>query len=703
MDSREEDRRAAQDRADARAAEEFFSRQNIEAVPKTKINKAPRWQNVVRDGVRVVELIDKSGEGEYEYHEREVLPGLIRRRVLYRDKPEGHKSYRSMSRSEYYHVTASGELKPLTERGVSISSKQLAKRSDELKASEVSLIEKGTDKVLAKYISITNKDFREVGFGKTIKDAELNVLIAKKMNRAVQTADGLPDMQKVDRAIITANVVKKAEVVKNVAKDAIAKAAKAVKPMTKKQRIKHKRAIAKAKKLAAQGRIRAKGGGAKRKYIERGKRFLRGVHSIENLAPSAYITSKGYVAHASVKTASDLRKKNIAIMEKYKTGSYRVAAQKAAAKAASDRQVARDAAKEAAKEVRRQARIEAAKEKAKIAKELRDKVDKRREKERARMRKIYDARKEERYQKRLKFAREHTAKTNKARRQKLLSDTRRDLRSSRTLLSEHMRSRTYARGDRKFLHQNVSHALKYPKMYHASTRASIKGVPHSDVARLPSKVSLTSLGRVESLMPIMGDMGFGTVPTLYTTDSVMTGVPHNLGDPQGIVFNVDTTQVDDAFMNRFPDAIKTAFKNASGKTAKLMLDMIEPYVPKDTGRMYSTAEDLSGKTMYDDSFHLVQGATIGYRTPYANLVYFDMNKRHGAEYNAFYGPGLRGEKETARWIEVAITENQGDMDKILQANADEVRKELVKIGRSLGYKKFARFSTSAGLVSFYHN
>ena len=64
--------------------------------------------------------------------------------------------------------------------------------------------------------------------------------------------------------------------------------------------------------------------------------------------------------------------------------------------------------------------------------------------------------------------------------------------------------------------------------------------------------------------------------------------------------------------------------------------------------------DIDGAEPYPSS--QMFGVSITYNTPYAEDVYFDPNKAHGAEYNRKHNTSEKGEKEQYRWIEAAFRE-----------------------------------------------
>lgn len=139
------------------------------------------------------------------------------------------------------------------------------------------------------------------------------------------------------------------------------------------------------------------------------------------------------------------------------------------------------------------------------------------------------------------------------------------------------------------------------------------------------------------------------------------------------LITIDGKEVTNRIINQFTPAIKKGIVSASNVVGRKILDIIEPYVPKDRGYMYQSAtvnaDQAAGDAMsaggmmsmadgaaFPESERL--GVSFSYNTPYAEMVYFDETKAHGAEYNAKHGVQEKGEKETARWIEVALQKEE---------------------------------------------
>ena len=141
----------------------------------------------------------------------------------------------------------------------------------------------------------------------------------------------------------------------------------------------------------------------------------------------------------------------------------------------------------------------------------------------------------------------------------------------------------------------------------------------------------------------------------------------------------------------FPAAVKAGLVSAADKVGRKMLDIVEPYVPKDTGLLYTTARtniDQSAQgfisaaqgVAYSD-FEMF-GVSISYNAPYAEIVYFNMEHAHGSAYNEKHNVVEKGEKETARWIEVAFGEEVTQLRALLDIYAKHVTSAMNQAGRS---------------------
>lgn len=163
------------------------------------------------------------------------------------------------------------------------------------------------------------------------------------------------------------------------------------------------------------------------------------------------------------------------------------------------------------------------------------------------------------------------------------------------------------------------------------------------------------------------------------------------GGGSGIFFRIDARGVIANLTQRYPAAIRQAAIAASDRIGRKMLDIVEPYVPKDTGLLYSSGQTnvemtaggmvgMEDATAYPES--QMFGVSISYNAPYAEIVYFDETKRHGAEYNRHYGTSEKGEKETARWIEIAFQKERGALSGLIAEYAGAITSALNSVGVS---------------------
>ena len=206
-------------------------------------------------------------------------------------------------------------------------------------------------------------------------------------------------------------------------------------------------------------------------------------------------------------------------------------------------------------------------------------------------------------------------------------------------------------------------SVRYPAMQHAAHNR-----PAGAIA-----AALKPMGgglRLDAAGVARPHTSFGSLNAMFRGfDTPMQGmVPfeHPLG-PRGVSVHIDAERVIQNLSVNFPAAIKRALVANADRIGRKMLDIIEPYVPKDTGLLYSTATSLA-RMNADGSVSIngamaysgaeMYGVTVSYNAPYAELVYNDTSKLHGAAYNAKYGGSQKGEKETAEWIKVAMREEQ---------------------------------------------
>ncbi len=265
------------------------------------------------------------------------------------------------------------------------------------------------------------------------------------------------------------------------------------------------------------------------------------------------------------------------------------------------------------------------------------------------------------------------------------------------LVKDYLRSGQFTRMESRAIRTQLPHDLRYPPMRHASGRPfksppKFAGPIHAEQWR-----GLHGVAPISSALP--GRM-FTTPHVLYHPDKFI--------DPRGVVFNVDISEVQELYMQKFPAAIRGAMREMRPIIAKRMLDIIEPYVPKDTGRMYTSAEDLTAEASEGGVLEMsssgvigdeIMGATIAYRAPYAEIVYFDLggHKAHGAEYNAKHGTSEKGDKETARWIEVAFEQERSQIDDVMKEMAGYFRASMNKYAREHGYKRFRVITPKTGV------
>lgn len=206
---------------------------------------------------------------------------------------------------------------------------------------------------------------------------------------------------------------------------------------------------------------------------------------------------------------------------------------------------------------------------------------------------------------------------------------------------------------------SMSHGEKYPARNLSSAgafAASARGPQTLSSVKRPYVGSLgEEVGGKRLRVAAQGGSMFATSRTVMTEKFPAGGA--------GILFRIDAEQVIANLVQRYPAALAQAARETSDRIGRKMLDIVEPYVPKDTGLLYSSAEtnvsqtagglvDMAGGEAYPAD--QMYGVSISYNAPYAELVYFDESKAHGAEYNQKHGTSEKGEKETARWIEKAF-------------------------------------------------
>lgn len=221
---------------------------------------------------------------------------------------------------------------------------------------------------------------------------------------------------------------------------------------------------------------------------------------------------------------------------------------------------------------------------------------------------------------------------------------------------------------------------RFPAMQHAAGKSrrgmlvdskAIKAVSGNMVLRDPSGTKrrgvTTAIGGQKYNL-------YGTTPTI-STPKKFYGMPRGvmMMMPVQARIMVDVSRVL-LNLNRAERAVRNGIIAASDAVGKKMLDIIEPYVPKDKGYMYQSAktnvdQSANGMISFANGVPLsdseMYGVSVSYNTPYAEIVYFDTSKAHGAEYNQKYGVQEKGEKETARWIEVAMEQEQNQFRQLL--------------------------------------
>jgi hypothetical protein len=228
--------------------------------------------------------------------------------------------------------------------------------------------------------------------------------------------------------------------------------------------------------------------------------------------------------------------------------------------------------------------------------------------------------------------------------------------------------------------RNIPRSMMYPPMRHS------KGKPYPIIKKMLKPVS----GRL-TLENISGKMTptkwFGGKGSMYAVSQTVDapkpvvggrGVLFAMGMPMKIDF--DTLVVMTNLTLKYPQAIKKAIVNASGTVGRKLLDIVEPYVPKDTGLLYSSATtnvdqtsggmiDMIDNTAFPDTERY--GVSISYNAPYAEIVYFGSHA-HGEEYNRKHGVMEKDSRETARWIEVAFEAQQITLNSLLDIYARHV-------------------------------
>jgi len=174
-----------------------------------------------------------------------------------------------------------------------------------------------------------------------------------------------------------------------------------------------------------------------------------------------------------------------------------------------------------------------------------------------------------------------------------------------------------------------------------------------------------------------GNVGFYSTAKTVTTTRFPNG-------GRGLFIRIDAEEVIQKLLDEIPSKLRWTAARVSQSIGQRLLDIVEPYVPKDTGLLYTTARaetfnvtggfvDIEGGEAYPSG--QTYGVSISYNAPYAEVVYFDQRKLHGAAYNAKYGGG-KGELETARWIDVAFESEGAAIHSLFEEYAAALRAGL---------------------------
>lgn len=208
--------------------------------------------------------------------------------------------------------------------------------------------------------------------------------------------------------------------------------------------------------------------------------------------------------------------------------------------------------------------------------------------------------------------------------------------------------------------RSLPHSERYPAVGHAGPSPMR---PPVSMAAVSGKMTLTE--------PRDGNRSRVAGTKVYATTKTVEG---RGGSGTGVMFRINADAVIANLTQRYPQALAAAAKSASASVGRKLLDIVEPYVPKDTGLMYTTAQiasdqtadglvDIDGAEAYPSS--QMFGVSISYNTPYAEDVYFDPTKAHGEAYNRKHNTSEKGEKEQFRWIEAAFREESGAIQGLL--------------------------------------
>lgn len=264
-----------------------------------------------------------------------------------------------------------------------------------------------------------------------------------------------------------------------------------------------------------------------------------------------------------------------------------------------------------------------------------------------------------------------------------------------------MQSRTAFSGNapgKRAAMKNFSREQKYPGMKHAENKARSSAIMGRQIL---SGMSATLNSSLKGSSPLSGVKG----TSLFTTGNTLV-TPRFPDGGNGIFFRIDAASMITALSTTMPAAIQNGIREASGAIGRKMLDIVEPYVPKDTGLLYSSAEtnvdqtaaglvDMEGGEAYPTS--QMFGVSISYNAPYAERVYYDMTKRHGKDYNDAYDTAEKDDRETARWIEVAFQKEKG----ALQGLLGEYARAITAAMSMVGWRQVSFTRSNGSVVNFW--
>lgn len=236
-------------------------------------------------------------------------------------------------------------------------------------------------------------------------------------------------------------------------------------------------------------------------------------------------------------------------------------------------------------------------------------------------------------------------------------------------------------GQKKLLEQ-LPHGKRYPAVGH---RLSKPMPPPVSMRPLSGTIDLTSpypMAEGRAFRPSYVSGQLATTTKTLKTDKFPEG-------GRGVYFRMNAEQVINNLSRHYPKQLLAANKRIAPQIGRKLLDIIEPYVPKDTGLMYTTATETSGRTLSGDinlsSLGAMSGGSFGvaisYNTPYAEMVYYDTTKAHGEAYNIKHNTNIKGKKETARWIEVAFENEWVKTQKLMQEYARKMVDSLKVVSR----------------------